>query len=50
MTSLFHWFLSNESVLAVLVTVGVAVLLICCLECSHCPSRDKDDIFKRHEV
>jgi outer membrane biogenesis lipoprotein LolB len=50
MNSLFHWFEVNASVLAVLVTVGVAVLLICCLECSHCPSRDKDDIFKRHEV
>jgi len=50
MNSLYPWFEVNASVLAVLVTVGVAVLLICCLECSHCPSRDKDDIFKRHEV
>jgi hypothetical protein len=50
MTSLFHWFLSNESVLAVLVTVGVAVLLICCLECSDCPSREKDELFRRNEL
>lgn len=50
MTSLFHWFEVNTSVLAVLVTLGVAVLLVCCLECSDCSHRDKDDLFKRHEV
>ncbi len=50
MTGLFHWLEVNASVLAVLVTVGVAVLLICCLECSDCSKRDKDDLFKRHEV
>jgi hypothetical protein len=45
-----QWFAVNSSVLAVLVTVGVAVLLVCCLECSHCSSRDKDEIFQRHEM
>jgi hypothetical protein len=50
MHSLIHWFVTNESVLAVLVTVGVAVLLVCCLECSKCPHRDKDDIFRRREI
>ena len=50
MTSLLHWFEVNTSVLAVLVTVGVAVLLVCCLECSDCSKRDRDDLFKRHEV
>jgi hypothetical protein len=50
MTSLFHWFEVNASVLAVLVTVGVAVLLICCLECSDCSKSDKDDLFRRHEL
>jgi len=40
----------NATVLAVLVTVGVAVLVVCCLECSHCGCREKDEIFKRHEV
>jgi hypothetical protein len=50
MTSLMHWFGVNASVLAVLVTVGIAVLLICCLECSDCSCRDKDDLFHRHEL
>jgi hypothetical protein len=26
----------------------VAVLLVCCLECTDCPGRDKDDIFRHH--
>ncbi len=50
MQSLLHWFSINGSVIAVLVTVCVAVLLICCLGCSNCPSRDKDDLFRRHEL
>jgi len=48
MHNLIHWFAANGSILAVLVTVGVAVLLVCCLGCSNCPSRDKDELFKRH--
>ena len=36
--------------LAVLVTVGVAVLLVCCLECSDCSKSEKDELFHRHEV
>lgn len=50
MHNLVHWFATNESILAILVTAGVAVLLVCCLGCSNCPSRDKDDIFSRREV
>jgi hypothetical protein len=49
MQSLIHWLTTNGSVLAVLVTVGVAVLLVCCLGCSNCSSREKDDLFRRHE-
>jgi hypothetical protein len=44
------WLTANESVLAVLVTVGVAVLLVCCLECTKCDRREKDDLFTHHEV
>ena len=33
-----------------LVTVGVAVLLVACLECTHCPKSKKDSLFKRNEV
>jgi len=50
MTDLFRWLGVNASVLAVLVTVGVAVLLVCCLECSDCSKGDKDDLFKRRGV
>jgi heterodisulfide reductase subunit B len=48
MQHLIHWFTVNASLLAILVTVGVAVLLVCCLGCSNCPSREKDDLFRRH--
>jgi len=50
MDRIFHWFMVNANVLAVLVTVAVAVLLVCCLECSDCSCREKDDLFTRHEV
>ena len=45
-----HWFAMNTNLLAVLVTVGVALLLVCSLECAGCPGRKKDDLFDRHEV
>jgi hypothetical protein len=47
---LIHWFTVNGNLLAVLVTVGVALLLVCCLECSNCSCREKDDIFRHHEL
>lgn len=50
MNHLMHWLSANANVLAVLVTAGVAVLVICCLECSDCSKRDKDDLFKRHGI
>lgn len=50
MNGLVHWLGVNASVLAVLVTVGVAVLLICGLECSNCSKREKDDLFHRNEL
>jgi len=50
MQHLMHWIAANGIVLAVMVTVAVAVLLISCLECSHCGSREKDEFFNRHEV
>ena len=33
-----------------MVTAGVAVLRVCCLECTKCNCREKDDLFNRHEV
>lgn len=50
MHNVVHWLLDNGGVLAILVTAGVAVLLVCCLECSNCSCREKDDIFNHHEI
>jgi hypothetical protein len=49
MHSLAHWFTTNENAIAVIVTVGVALFLVCCLECTNCPCRDKDELFRRRE-
>ena len=48
MDSLIQWFGFDGNALAVTVTVGVAVLLSCCLGCLTSPRRDHDDIFNRH--
>lgn len=50
MTHFVHWLQTNASILAILVTVGVALLLFCCMKCCDCSCRDKDDLFKRHEI
>jgi hypothetical protein len=49
MRVLIHWFALNANLMAILVTVGVAFLLVCCLQCTKCGCREKDDIFKRRE-
>ena len=43
-----NWLAVNGSILAVLVTVGVAVLLVCCIACTRCAKCEKDEIFLRH--
>lgn len=50
MRVLVHWLAVNANLLAILVTVGVAILLVCCLECTKCPRHKKDNLFDRHEV
>jgi hypothetical protein len=50
MHSLIHWFVANGSILAVVVTVGVAFLVVCSMGCSNCSHRDKDDLFRHHEL
>lgn len=50
MDSLIQWFTTFENAVAFLVTVGVAVLFVCCAECLTNPSRDKDDLFHRHAL
>jgi len=48
--NLWHWIVTSGSLVALVVTVGVAFLVVCCLSCARCPLRDKDDLFKRREV
>jgi hypothetical protein len=50
MQTLTHWIAVNGSMIAVLVTLGVAVLLVACLQCTHCPKSKKDELFHRREV
>jgi len=50
MHTLLQWLTTSGSLLALIVTAGVAVLLVCCLGCSKCPCREKDDLFSRREV
>jgi len=50
MHSVAHWFAMNGTILSIVVTVGVAVLLVCCLGCSDCPAREKDDLFRHRNV
>jgi hypothetical protein len=49
MHTLIQWMISSGSLLALAVTAGVAVLMVCCLGCAKCPCREKDNLF-RHEV
>jgi len=49
MFSFLHGFVAIETLVAALVTIGIALLLICCVECSHCPEREKDDLFRRKD-
>ncbi|MGA3264383.1 MAG: hypothetical protein ABSC47_10110 [Terracidiphilus sp.] len=50
MQLLVQWFTTLENALALLVTLGVAFFLFCCLECTDCSCRDEDDLFRRHAV
>jgi len=50
MENVIQWFAVHENAIAILVTIGVAVFLVCCLACSSCPSRDKDDIFRHRAL
>jgi hypothetical protein len=50
MHSLMQWLNTSGSLVALVVTAGVAVLLACCLGCAKCPCREKDDLFRRREV
>lgn len=47
MHTLLHTFFSTATVLAVLITAGVGLLLFCCLSCSNCGCKEKDELFRR---
>jgi hypothetical protein len=50
MHSILHWLTTYANLLAILITIGVAILVVCCLECTDCSSREKDEMFRRREV
>jgi hypothetical protein len=50
MHTIVHALFSMESVLALLITAGAAVLLFSCVSCSDCKCREKDEIFRRKSV
>jgi hypothetical protein len=42
-----HTFYTIGTIFAVLITAGVGVLIFCCLTCSNCGCKEKDEIFRR---
>ncbi|MGA2834591.1 MAG: hypothetical protein ABSE55_16100 [Terracidiphilus sp.] len=50
MHTLIHWLVNYENAIAIIVTVAIALVVVCCLECSECPSRDEDDVFRHHSL
>jgi hypothetical protein len=42
-----HNFYMIGTIFAVLITAGVGVLVFCCLTCSNCGCKEKDEIFRR---
>ena len=50
MHGLMNWIYAHGNMLAVMATIGVAVLVVCCLECVKCPKCEKDDLFRKRSV
>lgn len=50
MHSLAQWFSTGATIIALVITAAVAIFLVCCLECTKCSNKEKDDIFNRHEL
>jgi hypothetical protein len=50
MDHIIHLVSENAGVLAIVVTVGVGLLLFCCLSCTKCSCREKDDLFRQRHV
>jgi hypothetical protein len=47
MHSLTHSLFTFGTLIALLITAGVGVLLFCCLSCSNCGCKEKDELFRR---
>ena len=47
MHTLLHTLFSAGTILAVLITAGVGLLIFCCLSCSNCGCKEKDELFRR---
>jgi len=50
MQSLAHWFSTGATIIALVITAAVGIFLVCCVECTKCPKKEKDEIFNRHEL
>jgi hypothetical protein len=50
MQSVAHWFSTGATIIALVITAAVAIFLVCCVECTKCPKKEKDEIFNRHEL
>jgi uncharacterized membrane protein len=53
LTSIFSFlygFAAIENLLAALVTIGIVLLLVCCVECTHCQEREDDDLFRHRRA
>lgn len=50
MHSVVNWFSTGATIIALVITAAVAIFLVCCMECTKCPKKDKDEIFTRHEL
>jgi hypothetical protein len=50
MNSLIHTLFSASFLFAGIITLGVGVLLFCCVGCTRCPGKEEDDLFRHHSA
>lgn len=50
MHSLIHTLFSAGFLLAGVITLGVGVLLFCCVGCTRCPGKEQDDLFRHRSA
>lgn len=50
MHTMTEWFTTGATIIALVITAAVAIFLVCCVECTKCPKKEKDEIFTRHEL